>query len=204
MTTFVNALRSKWVNIPPGDFEAIVDRFLDRPLDDEFCPVHYVLEEFEYRAQDQQQFQALPIPPLVRDAKTLRQIADAFAYDPEALVKVNGWIWVGPDAALDHELDKGDPVNIPDPEFAPVLAARFAAEALVAEGLAIERRSMIIQRLVRMALPNPTALDTVLGRLMLSTLERPAELPSMLSMLALGGTPAAAVPAELYGRLSPL
>ena len=72
-------------------------------------------------------------------------------------------------------LQKDDEVNIPDPDFVPILAARFAAEAVVADGLSPETRTRMLQRLVRMALPNPTAVDTVLGRLILSTLDRPAE-----------------------------
>ena len=164
--------------------------------------VHYVLENFEYRDQDQQQFQALPIPPHVRVAKTLGDIVTIFDYEPEALVRVNGWIWAGSDGALAQELKAGDEVNIPDPEFVPILAARFAAEALVADGLASERRSLIIQRLVRPSLTNPTALNTVLGRLMLSTLDRPTEIPAMLKELDMTGAPPVAGAAEQRGRLA--
>jgi hypothetical protein len=202
VTAMVNAMRARWADIRADELEAIVDRFLERPLDDEFCAVHYVLENFEYRDQDQQQFQALPIPPHVRVAKTLGDIVTIFDYEPEALVRVNGWIWAGSDGALAQELKAGDEVNIPDPEFVPILAARFAAEALVADGLASERRSLIIQRLVRPSLTNPTALNTVLGRLMLSTLDRPTEIPAMLKELDMTGAPPVAGAAEQRGRLA--
>ena len=166
----VNAVCSRWFDIAASELEATVDRFLDQPLQDEFCAVHRVLEEFEYRAQDQHAFPALPIPDEVRHARTLREIAKAFDYDPGDIVKVNGWVWGDPDSALEKDAE----VNVPDPEFTPILAAQFGAEALVADGLSAEPEAGILQRLVPMALPNPTALNSVLGRLMLSTIERPA------------------------------
>ena len=162
------------------DLQATVDRFVDKPLAAEFCTIHRVMEQFEYRAEDQQYFQALPIPEPVRQARTLAEIAAIFDYEPVALVAVNDWIWADPDAILTEVLQQGDEVNIPDPDFVPILAARFAAEAVVADGLSSETRSRLIQRLVRMALPNPTAVDTVLGRLILSTLDRQEQLPPML------------------------
>jgi hypothetical protein len=101
------------------------------------------------------------------------------------LVAVNRWVWAEPGAILSEVLQKDDEVNVPDPEFAPLLAARFAAEAVIAKGLSPDTRIQMIQRLARIALPNPTAVDTVLGRLILSTLDRPAELPPMLRSIAL-------------------
>ncbi len=181
MTAMANAMRLRWAEIPAGELEAIVDRFLDRPLDREFCAVHRVLEDFEYRAQDQQLFQALPIPDAARRAQTLQDIATVFGRDVKEMVVVNDWIWEGPDA----KLVKNNQVNVPDPDFVPILAARFAAEALVADGLSAEARSRTIQRLVRLALPNITALDTVLGRLMLSTIGRAASVPAPLTDLAI-------------------
>ena len=179
VTAMVNAMRLRWLDIPAAQLESIVGRFIERPRHDEFCAVHNVLEEFEYRAEDKDVFQALPIPDGVRRARTLREIASVFDYDLEHLVEVNGWVWGDADTAL----DKNAEVNIPDPEFAPLLAARFAAEALVADGLSAETRSRIIQRLVATALPNPTALDIVLCRLMLSMIGRSGALPPMLNDL---------------------
>jgi hypothetical protein len=181
VTAMVNTMTSRWLEIPAREVEAVVDRFLENPLQDEFCAVHRVLEGFEYRAQDQQAFQALPIPESVRNADTLRKIARVFDCALDDIVKVNGWVWGDPDTRL----VKDSEVNVPDPEFAPILAARFAAEALAADGLPAETRSGILQRLAPMALPNPTAFDTVLARLMLSTLERPAMLPPLLRNLGI-------------------
>jgi hypothetical protein len=82
------------------------------------------------------------------------------------------------------------------PDFVPILAARFAAEAVGADGLSPEARSRMILRLVRMALPNPTAADTVLGRLILSTPDRPEQLPLMLRDIKLPDSAAANSPAN--------
>jgi hypothetical protein len=188
MTATVNALRFQWADMTRADLQATVSRFLEKPLAAEFCAIHRVLEQFDYRAEDQQHFEALPIPEPVRRARTLHDIAALFPYGSEELVAVNDWIWAAPDAPdaiLTEELQEGDTVKIPDPDFAPILASRFAAEALVADGLSPEIRTRLIQRLVPMALPNPTAVDTVLARLMLSTLVSPRKLPPKLRDLKL-------------------
>jgi len=204
VTAMVNAVRTRWAEIPPDQLEAIVDRFLENPLKNEFCAVHLVQEEFEYRAQDQQQFQALPIPEAALRAATLRDIAAVFDYDPETLSAVNDWIWAEPRDRTDVVLQKNDKVNIPDPDFIPVLTARFAAEALISNGLTADRRSRIIQRLVRLALPNATALDTVLGRLMLTMRERQVPLPQMLLSLKISDEAPGAGAFEGSSRLNRL
>jgi len=183
MTAMVNAMRVRWADMSAMDLPAVVERFLANPLAAEFCSVHRVGEQFDYRAQDQQRFQALPIPDRVRQARTLGAIAEIFDEKPQRLVAVNDWIWAAPDALLTEALQDGDEVNIPDPEFAPLLAARFAAEASVAAGLSPEQRSSVMQRLVRVSLASPTAVDAVLARLVLSTVERPAPLPPLVRNL---------------------
>jgi hypothetical protein len=163
-----------------ADLVAVVEQFLAEPLAADFCAVHLVLEQFNYRAHE---YQTIPIPDRVRSAATLRQVADAFGVEAAALATVNDWIWSDPDHRVDEILQKDDKVNIPDEDFVPILAARFAAEALVSPTLPANRRSWVIQRLAPMALSNTTALNTVLGRLMLSTLDRPAALPAVLASL---------------------
>ena len=192
MTAMVNAMRARWSDMTAVDLPAVVERFLENPLTAEFCAVHLVLEQFAYRAEDQNYFQALPIPDSVRQAHTLGEIAVIFDVEPQALIAVNDWILAAtPETILGEALQKDDDVNIPDPDLVPLLAARFAAEAIAATGLSPDTRVRIIQRLVRMALPNPTALDTVLGRLILSTLDQPEQLPAMLRDLPLPDAEAA-------------
>ena len=181
-TAIVNAVRARWSDMTTMDLEATVTRFLENPLSDDFCAVHRVLEQFDYRAHE---YQTLAIPDSVRSARTLRQIADAFGYEPETLSDVNGWIWPGPNGAIDTLLEKDDAVNIPNRDFIPILAARFAAEALASKTLSAESRTRLIQQLVPLTLSNNTARDTVLGRLMLSTLDRAAALPAPLATLTL-------------------
>ncbi len=54
MTAMVNAMRWRWSDMAGSDLEATIERFLDNPLAAEFCAIHLVLEQFEYRAEDQQ------------------------------------------------------------------------------------------------------------------------------------------------------
>jgi len=70
--------------------------------------------------------------------------------------------------AMDDDLDATDRVNMPDPDFAPLLAARFAAEALARDTLQPRRKVRLIQTLVPLAISNPTTLDTILARLLLA------------------------------------
>ena len=197
MTAMVNAMRSRWSDMTGVDLDATVERFLEKPLAAEFCAIHRVLEEFEYRAEDQQYFQALPIPETVRQAQTLGEIAAIFEYDSEELIAVNDWIWSAtPETIVSEPLQKDDEVNIPDPDFVPILAARFAAEAVVVAGVTPDVRTRMLQRLVRMALPNPTATDTVLGRLILATLDGPQQLPAMLTGLQLADFTDAGAPTD--------
>ena len=111
------------------------------------------------------------------------------------MVSVNDWIYARPAGSLDEVLQKNDEVCIPDPEFAPILAARFAAEAIAADGLPADARIRIIQRLVPIALSNPTAADTILGRLIL--LQDTAEhLPPILAEIAMPNPAAAGSPRD--------
>ena len=201
MTAMVNAL-GRWSNIPDADLPATIERFVADPQGAEFCAAHRIGEQFPYREEDQHYFQALPIPEQVRQAKTLGDVAAIFECDPQALIAVNGWI-AEPDVILTEALRPGDDVNIPNPDFVPILAARFAAAALVSRGLSPEARCHLLQCLVPMALPSATSLDTVMARLLLATLQRPAPLPATLVNFALTAPLVVAGP-EDHRRLSVL
>jgi hypothetical protein len=112
----------------------------------------------------------ISLPLGVRNANTLAALADVYQRPLDEFVQLNserGW-------ATDEPLAGATTVNVPDPDFAPLLAARFAAEALVAPSLSDRKRVELIQLLVPIAVANPTALDTVLSRLLLAA--RPAVL----------------------------
>ena len=119
-TAMVNAIRSRWFQ-PGVNLTQAVEDFTSDPLAESFCAVHRVLENFPYRNSDPL-FHSLPIPQPVLTAKTLRQIAGAYRQPVEALVRVNPWI------GIDQALSEKDTVNIPDPDFVPVLAERLSAQ----------------------------------------------------------------------------
>jgi len=60
-------------------------------------------------------------------------------------------------------------VNVPDAGFAPILAARFAAEVLGRRAELAGQAAELIARLVPVAANNATALDAVLARLVLAS-----------------------------------
>jgi hypothetical protein len=94
----------------------------------------------------------------VCDARTLAQLAEVYERPLAELERAN------PDDDGTQEW-----VNIPDPDFAPLLAAHLAAQALATSGLSAAKRAELMQLLVPAAIPNPTALDTVLARPVLAT-----------------------------------
>jgi hypothetical protein len=57
---------------------------------------------------------------------------------------------------------------MPDPGLAPQLAAHLAALVLAETALPGTEQTRLIQQLVPAAVSNPTALDTVLSRLLLA------------------------------------
>ena len=175
---------------------ATVERFLTDPSADEFCTIHRVLDDFEFRDTENHSH-SLPIPYEVLQASTLTDVANAFQLEPAALLPLNGWIWVDPPAALTEPLQKNDEVNVPDRDFIPILAARFAAALLATPSVTPERRTSLIQRLVPLALPNRTALDTTLGRLLLSVSARPVALPEILTRLPMPEETSPARPLEV-------
>jgi hypothetical protein len=166
-TAMEHAIRSRWWKAEGMDVETQVECLLADPLAEDFCIVHRVLEDFEYRTREHQS-QALPIPYDVQHACTLAQVAKAYERKPEQLLPVNGWIWANRCEELHQVLAKDDEVNIPDPDFVPILAARFAAQALALPALLDECRCVLIQRLASLTLAHKTVLDTVLVRLLLA------------------------------------
>ena len=183
-TAMVNAIRMHWADMTNMDLEAIVERFTAAPLADEFCSVHRVFEEFEYRTKEHVH-QALPIPPAVQSAATIADIAKIFEQHPRDVLAVNGWVWGEPDAALVERLKKDDPVSIPDPHFVPILAARLSAGIVASTILPDDRRLALLQRLVPLTMPNRTALNTILARLLMASRTRPAPLPAVLTRLTI-------------------
>jgi hypothetical protein len=177
-TARVNAMRSRWgtAGMP---VEEVIKRFLKHPRAPEFCAVHRILDPFAYRVPNPH---TIPLPPHVRSASTLRAVASAYRLNPVALQNANPDC----DRGLDDRLEQDTEVNIPDDDFIPLLAARFAAEVLAAKAakvMTVERSLELIQSLVPLAAPNPTTLDTVLSRLLLASSGITLELPDVLTAL---------------------
>jgi hypothetical protein len=161
-TARYNALRDKWWNVPIPDLPRLIADFATNPEAPQFAPVHRIGEGFPARTSEEK----LPID-YVRNATTLTVLAkDVFRLPVSALIDRNPLL----DPA--KILETGTEIAIPDPKFAPLLAARLAAEVLAQPSLSAETRVNLLRKLVPPALANPTALGTVLARLVLA-LESP-------------------------------
>jgi Trypsin-like peptidase domain/AAA ATPase domain len=193
-TARVNAMLERWWAHPLADLAGIVSRFVDDPHAREFSPLHRVGEEYGERSRGEER---LEMPDGVLSANTLTRLAhDVYHVSAAETRRLNE------DFAADEVLRAGTVVAVPDAKFAPLLAARFAAEALVQDGLTAAEREGLIRKLVPIATGNPTALDTVLARLLLAA---SPDAPNVLDAIASVAPsewlmePAASAAVEFYG-----
>jgi hypothetical protein len=105
---------------------------------------------------------------------------DAFVAAPNVAVVFVGSGRSARERCRQTRLGEGTEVRIPDGGLAALLAARFAAAALADPALGEPERVELIHELVPTATVNPTALDTVLSRLLIAV--RPA-VPGLLDAL---------------------
>lgn len=174
-TARFNALRDRWWSDTIQDLPEIVAKFTDDPEAARFAPVHRIHEPFTDRKLDEEK---LPLHE-VRVASTLAVLATSIYHLPvSALVNRNPRF--GPTDAL----APGTEVAIPDPKFVPLLAARLSAEVLFQPELSPDMRVNLLRRLVLVALANPTALGTVLARLVLALDPPPLDVLDQLLPLA--------------------
>jgi hypothetical protein len=181
-TARVNAMRNRWWRGDGqlADLPALVDRFKDAAAAAEFAPICIVGEPYEERVDKRvDNPQMLQIPSEIRAADTLDKIARHICQRPVAEVaRLNP----GPDPTT--PLPQGTEVNLPDSAFAPLLAARLAAEALAQREQLGSESARLIRKLVPIAAANPTALDTVLARLMLADPDLSSDLLARARMTA--------------------
>lgn len=170
-TAQVNAMIQRWWPLPDNpDLEDVVKKFSKQPSAEEFTSLHFIGETFQHREDDPDK---LPLQPALVQGNTLRLLAEAFRLPLADFIAVNpGHNWE-PDTIL----DPGTPVNIPDPEFASLLAARLSAEVAVADWLYADEKRALIQSLTLAAVHHRTVMDTILSRLFL------AAVPDDLSLL---------------------
>jgi hypothetical protein len=178
-----NALARRWWSQPLDGSaleRTIRDLSID-PGDARFTALHLRGEAYNERPNhgpDQ-----LPISNWVLSAHRLAQLADVYERPLGEFERVNP-----DDDGVQTE------VNVPDPEFPPLLAAYLSAEALTVPGLQPSQRAELIQLLVPVAAHNATALDTVLARLLLA-----AEAAGWVDQSLLGPLEWAGYPGNLPG-----
>lgn len=179
-----NALKRRWwdVSCTAPELEETIRAFAADPGEARFAALHHRGENYDLRPKNHPGL--FPIPPKVQSASTLAQLADVYERPLAELERIN------PDNEDSHEW-----VNVSDPEFAPLLAARLAAETLVIDGLSAAKRVELIQLLIPPAVSNPTVLDTILARLVLA-----AQRVSALTLDQLVETVGVMWPEEGVGR----
>ena len=162
-TARFNAMSLRWWGWPPDGFDVVAaaKHLCQEPYAPEFAALHLVGEQYQYRLLGPGK---MPLPEWVGQANTLEVLAQVYQRPLAEFQQLNR----EQGRATDELLPPATAVNVPDPEFAPLLAARFAAEALVDASLPANRRVELTQSLVPIAAANPTALDTVLSRLLLA------------------------------------
>ena len=161
-TARVNAMRVHWwPALPAGQSVLeVIARLRKRPAGAEFTAVHIVGEAYERR-------DAIGIPPLpssLLEADTLAGLSGIYQRGLPEFLELNadgGW-------SGDQALPSGAQVNVPDPGFAPLLAAWLSAQVLVDSALTDHERVKALQWLVPIAVRDVTCLDAVLARLVLA------------------------------------
>lgn len=170
LTARVNALRRHWWT--PFELAERARQLGDGVPRPEFAALHVVGHAYTGRRDD-----ALQWPVWAADDTRFDLLARRFQRSREDFLRLNG---------ADRPLHGNDAVAVPDPGFAPHLAARLAAEELAqAQGLPLdEEQALRLRRLVPHALPSATALDAVLARIVLGEGRREAP-PSAAGIEAL-------------------
>ncbi len=156
-TAFVNECtrRAEQGTLADHELLRLVDEFVGsaaRPRD--FPAQHQVGETFYYRRGEDH----VPIG-FVSQLDTLESLAAGVFQTPVTVLEA-----ANPGVARDQSLTVGTRVGIPDSSYVPLVATWLSAN-LVASGLPDHEKSRQMARLVPAALASPTALDTLLGRL---------------------------------------
>ncbi len=157
-----NAIRYRWWKWPDNsNIAKTVEELCKNSASPQFSSLHCVGEDYSKRTT--QGLNKLPLPQWLREAKTLKEIAQIYQKSVVELQRFNS----GRDWEIDTPLPIGTWVNIPDPGFVNLLTGRLSAEILVKSDLSDEERVRLIKALVPLASANSTVLDTVLSRLLI-------------------------------------
>ncbi|MBC7726867.1 MAG: hypothetical protein H7242_04510, partial [Microbacteriaceae bacterium] len=182
-TARINTLRRHWW--PAFALEARAQRLPEARHGVEFNALHRVGQAYDGRRPRGQ-----PSPAPQGNAQNLAAL--------QALYPRPWAVFVRPNDA-DRPLEPDDAVAVPDPGLLPLIAARMAAEVMArADGAPLSAgRLRLLRSLVPYALPNATALDTVLARLVLAQARRdePVDAAEVSALrAALDGRPTTATP----------
>ena len=198
MTARVNAMRRHWwPGFAPDDRARQLDEAAYRP---EFNALHLVGHRYVGRRDD-----ALELPAWASDDSSFDALHRLYQRPKADFLRLNGH---------DRPLQQGDEVTVPDPGLVPHLAARLSAEVLARGGQAdlSPRHMQLLRRLVPFAVQSPTALDSVLARLVLAQGRRGtpvamAEVEALEAVLArrpevhVDGTGSELLATRTHGRL---
>jgi hypothetical protein len=139
---------------------AAIERFAAAASSVEFAADHVVGEPYAYRNPDGQF--VLPVWQATQ-ANTLEALADVFQRPAVEFLRLN------PGLTLTAPLAEGTSIRVPDPGLAPLLAVHLAARASMAAALTLPAKTALVRSLVSPAAENSTALDSVLGYLLLTS-----------------------------------
>jgi hypothetical protein len=173
-TARVAAMRERWWPSPPLDpaqVAAAIGRLSGDRSAPEFSALHVVGEDYRHR---EPRSKAL-MPRQMLTADTLDELTTVYQRPIEEFLRYNrerGW-------TPDERLDPGTRVNVPDPGFSPLIAARLSA-AVLAAGQPSSEVSAQLRHLVPVTGADVTALGTVLARLLLCSPTEDVELLSQL------------------------
>ncbi len=192
-TARVAATRERWWPVPPlnpTQAAAAVGRLRGDRSAPEFSAMHVVGEDYRHREPGGRTL----MPQQMLTAATLEELAGVYQRPIEEFLRHNqerGW-------APDQPLPVGTRVNVPDPGFPPLIAARLSA-AILAGGppgaLAAQLR-----HLVPVTGADVTALGTVLARLLLCSPTQDSQL--LADLRGLVTRAASAIPSG-EGNLNP-
>lgn len=157
-TARVNTMRRHWW--PGFALEARAQRLPEARHGTEFAALHRIGHAYDGRRPG-----GLPSPAQSTDDRSLPALQALYRRPWDDFVRLND---------ADRPLQTGDEVAVPDPGLLPLIAARMAAEVLAQADAAPlpARRLRLLRSLLPFSLANPTALDTVLSRLVLAQARR--------------------------------
>lgn len=182
-------------SVPIADVLAAGRRLCDGGATAEFAALHLVGESYDGRRPS-----GMPRPESVQTARSLAQLAELYHRPLGDLLRLNhnrGW-------QAETPLPDGAEVRIPDRGLAPLLAARLTAAIVVDPSLGSLQRAKAVQALVPVAAANPTALDTVLARLLVAAVPAdPVRLGALQDLAEKARSTGNAGPSSLFHPSSP-